>query len=109
MMASTGDLSIISAEAITIAAKPLPQIARQLQRTLASLRVELEQLTAGLVVELRAQGAHHARSPVGGGAAPHPEDDVAGPGVEGVGEEPGLKSVARTTARPASIIARASG
>ena len=30
-------------------------------------------------------------------------------GMEGVGEEPGLKSVASTTARPASIISRASG
>src|SRR5262247_3677729 len=29
--------------------------------------------------------------------------------IEGVGEDPGLKSVARTTANPASIIARASG
>ena len=30
-------------------------------------------------------------------------------GIEGVGEEPGLKSVAMTTASPASIIARAAG
>src|SRR5882672_2838987 len=29
--------------------------------------------------------------------------------IEGVGDDPGLKSVARTTANPASIIARASG
>ena len=30
-------------------------------------------------------------------------------GIEGVGEEPGLKSVASTTASPASIITRAAG
>jgi len=30
-------------------------------------------------------------------------------GIDGVGDEPGLKSVASTTARPASIISRASG
>src|ERR1044071_832842 len=30
-------------------------------------------------------------------------------GMEGVGDEPGLKSVARTTASPASIISRAPG
>src|SRR5947199_9948445 len=30
-------------------------------------------------------------------------------GIDGVGDEPGLKSVARTTARPASIISRARG
>ncbi len=28
-------------------------------------------------------------------------------GIDGVGDEPGLKSVARTTGKPASIIARA--
>src|SRR6267143_424959 len=30
-------------------------------------------------------------------------------GIDGVGDEPGLKSVASTTARPASIISRARG
>jgi hypothetical protein len=30
-------------------------------------------------------------------------------GIDGVGEEPGLKSLASTTARPASIISRARG
>ena len=37
----------------------------------------------------------------------HASDSIIG--MEGVGDEPGLKSVASTTASPASIIARAFG